>query len=91
MDITKSQSDFEAWWNAPEQAELRNSCAMGWGFRIWKAARESIEVELPMRLSPCRSGYGYTLIPNDIGEALEYEQVVGKLHAQGIRIKGESE
>ncbi|MGP2470881.1 hypothetical protein V1956_20230 [Yersinia sp. 2540 StPb PI] len=47
MDITKSQSDFEAWWNAPEQAELRSSCAMGWGFRIWKSARESISVELP--------------------------------------------
>ncbi|EOF8194252.1 hypothetical protein ACK2R2_000019 [Yersinia enterocolitica] len=91
MDITKSREAFEAWWNAPEQAELRNSCAMGWGFRIWKASRESIEVELPMRLSPCRSGYGYTLIPNDIGEALEYDNVVEKLHAQGIRIKGESE
>ena len=91
MDITKSRKEFEAWWNAPEQAELRNSCAMGWGFRIWKAARKSIEVELPMRLSPCRSGYGYTLIPNDIGEALEYDNVVEKLHAQGIRIKGESE
>ncbi|AYX14004.1 hypothetical protein GBL98_21085 [Yersinia pseudotuberculosis] len=50
MDITKSQSDFEAWWNAPEQAELRNSCAMGWGFRIWKASRESIENKAPPKI-----------------------------------------
>lgn len=62
----------------------------GW-WHWWKAGRESISVELPMRLSPCRSGYGYTLIPNDIGEVLEYDNVVEKLHAQGIRIKGESE
>lgn len=42
MDITKSREEFEAWWNAPEQAELRNMLAMGWGFRVWKAARESM-------------------------------------------------
>ncbi|WP_338629396.1 hypothetical protein QJR53_17315 [Yersinia enterocolitica] len=62
----------------------------GW-WHWWKLSRESIEVELPMRLSPCRSGYGYTLIPNDIGEALEYDNVVEKLRTAGIRIKGESE
>lgn len=78
MDITKSQSDFEAWWNAPEQAELRNSCAMGWGFRIWKAGRESIEVELP------DPGYYYrtSQFAVDVYEALR---------TAGIRIKGESE
>ncbi|UYJ99067.1 hypothetical protein [Yersinia enterocolitica] len=92
MDITKSQSDFEAWWNAPEQAELRNSCAMGWGFRIWKAARESIEVELPKRQSIYASGYGDGyFVPNISGEGLEYDEVVEAIRTAGIRIKGESE
>ncbi|OVZ87945.1 hypothetical protein [Yersinia intermedia] len=80
MDITKSQSDFEAWWNAPEQAELRNSCAMGWGFRIWKAGRESIEVVIPPF-----DGYK-DHVAKELQEALKIA-----LRTAGIRIKGESE
>ncbi|HDU2654244.1 TPA: hypothetical protein U2R98_004469 [Yersinia enterocolitica] len=81
MDITKSQSDFEAWWNAPEQAELRNSCAMGWGFRLWKAARESLVVELPTQdeYDDPLSAY------NAISDCKKI------LRTAGIRIKGESE
>lgn len=78
--MTKSQSDFEAWWNAPEQAELRNSCAMGWGFRIWKAGRESIEVVIPPF-----DGYKYH-VAKELQEALKIA-----LRTAGIRIKGESE
>ncbi|EPF5500529.1 hypothetical protein ACSS8S_004310 [Yersinia enterocolitica] len=80
MDITKSQSDFEAWWNAPEQAELRNSCAMGWGFRIWKAGRESIEVVIPPF-----DGYK-DHVAKELQEALKIA-----LRTAGIRIKGESD
>lgn len=80
MDITKSQSDFEAWWNAQEQAELRNSCAMGWGFRIWKAGRESIEVVIPPF-----DGYK-DHVAKELQEALKIA-----LRTAGIRIKGESE
>ncbi|HHH0014558.1 TPA: hypothetical protein ACPZCR_004565 [Yersinia enterocolitica] len=83
MDITKSQSDFEAWWNAPEQAELRNSCAMGWGFRIWKAARESIEVELPEKV------FEEDDFDNGHNWAIDY--CAESLRTTGIRIKGESE
>lgn len=83
MDITKSQSDFEAWWNAPEQAELRNSCAMGWGFRIWKASRESIEVELPeYQAEDYYQNAGYNAAIDDCSSILR---------TAGIRIKGESE
>ncbi|OVZ72837.1 hypothetical protein CBW55_23255 [Yersinia intermedia] len=103
MDITKSREEFEKQFPIPKHV-IR--CGTGYAvtsygaweansyldlWKGWLAGRESIELELPMRLSPCRSGYGYTLIPNDIGEALEYDNVVEKLHAQGIRIKGESE
>ncbi|HEN3445867.1 TPA: hypothetical protein U5D86_002651 [Yersinia enterocolitica] len=88
MDITKSQSDFEAWWNAPEQAELRNSCAMGWGFRIWKAARESIEVELPVQLPD--EGYSSAAMHNFCRND-SVKKCAEALRTAGIRIKGESE
>ncbi|MGM7756414.1 hypothetical protein [Yersinia enterocolitica] len=91
MDITKSQSDFEAWWNAPEQAELRSMLAMGWGFRIWKAARESIEVDIPEEMT-CREAL-------ELGHTSDYAngftaaiiQCYSVVRTTGIRIKGESE
>ena len=91
MDITKSQSDFEAWWNAPEQAELRSMLAMGWGFRIWKAARESIEVDIPEEMT-CREAL-------ELGHTSDYAngftaaiiQCYAVVRTAGIRIKGESE
>ncbi|ELX2275704.1 hypothetical protein QK140_003047 [Yersinia enterocolitica] len=83
MDITKSPYEFQAWWNAPEQAELRNSCAMGWGFRIWKAARESLVVELP------------EIYSNGVPKCDEYDRAISEcsaaLRTAGIRIKGECE
>ncbi|WP_076707023.1 hypothetical protein [Yersinia enterocolitica] len=96
MDITKSQSDFEAWFKSEFIVPASSLTLSPETFKnavqkAYQAGRESIEVELPMRLSPCRSGYGYTLIPNDIGEALEYDNVVEKLRTAGIRINGESE
>ncbi|MDA5482873.1 hypothetical protein PGS49_19805 [Yersinia intermedia] len=91
MDITKSPYEFQAWWNAPEQAELRNSCAMGWGFRIWKAARESIEVDIPEEMT-CREAL-------ELGHTSDYAngftaaiiQCYSVVRTAGIRIKGESE
>ncbi|HFN0053775.1 TPA: hypothetical protein ACMY33_001272 [Yersinia enterocolitica] len=83
MDITKSPYEFQAWWNAPEQAELRNNCAMGWGFRIWKAARESIEIEIPY----ASSAFDYNVDVN----VLEVTEVIELLRTAGIRIKGDSE
>lgn len=102
MDITKSREEFEKWADGEFNDLSRgiytgsNECVyldseVECCWKAWQASRESIEVELPMRLSPCRSGYGYTLIPNDIGEALEYDNVVEALRTAGIRIKGESE
>lgn len=32
---------FLSWWCAPEQQELRYSCAQGWGWKIWQAALSS--------------------------------------------------
>lgn len=92
MDITKSPYEFQAWWNAPEQAELRNSCAMGWVFRIWKAARESIVIDLPPKISE------FNRMPDNgaiLLEAVSYDEAIddcaNALRTAGIRIKGESE
>lgn len=31
------EGDFTAWWKAPEQSELRTSCAQGWAEYVWQA------------------------------------------------------
>lgn len=73
---TESREAFKKWWNEPEQAELRISCAEGWGFRIWAASRESLAVELP----DC----------DDYDATWQYQDACEeRLRAIGIRIKGE--
>lgn len=39
MNENKMWVEFEAFWNAPEQEELRMSCAKGWAFEVWQASR----------------------------------------------------
>ncbi|HHH1167553.1 TPA: hypothetical protein ACPZRC_003777 [Yersinia enterocolitica] len=67
MDITKSQSDFEAWvvtWWPQSKTMIAEKFDDGgyWNmplqqyFEAWKASRESIEVELPERAKLERSG-----------------------------------
>lgn len=104
MDITKSQSDFEATFPIPRHV-IR--CGAGYAvtsygaweansyldlWKGWLAGRESIEVELPKRQSLYASGYGDGyFVPNISGEGLDYDEVVETLRTAGIRIKGESE
>lgn len=40
-----SRETFEAWFYAPEQKELRESCAPGWAYRTWQAAIASMKSE----------------------------------------------
>lgn len=40
-----SREIFEAWFYAPEQKELRESCAPGWAYRTWQAAIASMQSE----------------------------------------------
>ncbi|CRY10824.1 hypothetical protein [Yersinia enterocolitica] len=106
MDITKSQSDFEAWlkskmpttyrlaFECSDDDELTNLAkASVLDMRTaWQASRESIEVELPQRQSLYASGYGDGyFVPSISGEGLEYDEVVEALRTVGIRIKGESD
>ena len=53
----------------------------------WKQSREAIEIDLPVLINPSKIGYGAI----DIGEALEYSEVVAVIASHGIRIKGKTE
>ncbi|MFV8801781.1 hypothetical protein ACNSPD_21740 [Yersinia enterocolitica] len=94
MDITKSQSDFEAWvvtWWPQSKTMIAEKFDDGgyWNmplqqyFEAWKASRESIEVELPAKITFKDT---YWASPNKMREAL-----VLSLRTTGILIKGESE
>lgn len=48
---------FDAFWSAPEQEELRMSCAKGWALSVWKASRASMEVKLPTLPPPGVTSY----------------------------------
>lgn len=43
----KMREVFEAWYEHPDQAELRTACAKGWAEVIWSASRAYVVVELP--------------------------------------------
>lgn len=45
--MNESRKQFSAWWNHPDQAELRRSCATGWAIKIWNASRGTVDVKLP--------------------------------------------
>ncbi|WP_157763324.1 hypothetical protein [Pseudomonas citronellolis] len=45
--MTDIREEFETYWKADEQEELRKSCAKGWAERIWQASRAALKVELP--------------------------------------------
>ncbi|HFH3797389.1 TPA: hypothetical protein ACGJ08_004788 [Yersinia enterocolitica] len=81
MDITKSRKEFEAW------LKSRDCNPVGWlkdeYWEVWKAARESIEVELPAKVT---ANDTHWTTPNKMRESLELA-----LRTAGIRIKGESE
>lgn len=47
MSEEKMWVEFEVFWNAPEQDELRMSCAKGWAFEVWRASRAALVVDLP--------------------------------------------
>ncbi|HEN3250007.1 TPA: hypothetical protein U5D40_002524 [Yersinia enterocolitica] len=91
MDITKSQSDFEAairnglinyglakFENGEYASESTRAVFSG-----WLAGRESIEVELPAKVTAKDTNW---TTPNKMREALALS-----LRTAGIRIKGESE
>ena len=43
------QEEFATWWNHAAQWELRKSCAMGWGEKVWRAARAALAQPSPER------------------------------------------
>ena len=97
MDITKSREEFEAWvitWWPQSKTMIAEKFDDGgyWNmplqqyFEVWKAARESIEVELPELCGDGENDTDYTEGLND-----GINQSARALRTAGIRIKGESE
>ena len=94
MDITKSRKEFEAWvvtWWPQSKTMIAEKFDDGgyWNmplqqyFEAWKAARESLVVELP------------EIYSNGVSKCDEYDRAISEcaeaLRTAGIRIKGESE
>lgn len=97
MDITKSREEFEAWvitWWPQSKTMIAEKFDDGgyWNmplqqyFEVWKAARESIEVELSELCGDGENDTDYTEGLND-----GINQSARALRTTGIRIKGESE
>ncbi|TBL49904.1 hypothetical protein EYY98_10630 [Obesumbacterium proteus] len=84
-----SREQFEAWWNADEQEELRKSCAMGWGLKIWQASREAVEVELPEEMKAREALDKGFMCDYAAGVTDTVVQMRENLRAAGIKVKGE--
>ncbi|OWF79178.1 hypothetical protein B4900_10920 [Yersinia rohdei] len=78
MDITKSQSDFEAWFKRDFHPDKSGPYLKDMLKKAFEAGRETLEVEIP------DSG-NYDYITQFAGDVCEV------LRTAGIRIKGESE
>src|SRR5690606_28481275 len=57
---------FDAFWSAPEQEELRMSCAKGWALAVWKASRASMVVKLPTLPPPGVTSYAARKAASDM-------------------------
>lgn len=97
MDITKSQSDFEAWFKRDFHPDKSGPYLKDMLKKAFEAGRESIEVELPPRKSADIESEKYpdmTMYEAMMREGIwndcifECEKI---LRTAGIRIKGESE
>lgn len=89
MDITKSQSDFEAWFDSRYAGILELpyfNLVKVTAMEAWQASRESIEVELP---ELCGDGENDTDYIEGLNDGII--QSARALHTAGIRIKGESD
>ncbi|EKN5943832.1 hypothetical protein DVP82_23170 [Yersinia enterocolitica] len=80
MDITKSQSDFEAWFKRDFHPDKSGPYLKDMLKKAFEAGRESIEVVIPPF-----DGYK-DHVAKELQEALKIA-----LRTAGIRIKGESE
>lgn len=84
MDITKSREEFHKW------LESRDCKPVAWlkdaYWEVWKASRESLEVDLP---ELCGDGENDTDYIEGLNDGII--QSARAIRTAGIRIKGESE
>lgn len=82
MSSEKMRAEFEAFWGAPDQAELRASCAQGWAFEVWQAYRASMEVKLPTLPPPGVTSYAARKAACDMHARFRLA-----ITAAGVRVK----
>ncbi|MDR5020491.1 hypothetical protein RF657_19185 [Yersinia rochesterensis] len=102
MDITKSREEFEKWANRLPSISITGRlerCGENYVddyhtvfWLAWQAARESIVIDLPQKISE------FNKMPDNgaiLLEAVNYDEAIDDcaeaLRTAGIRIKGESE
>ncbi|WP_158784753.1 hypothetical protein [Pantoea sp. BAV 3049] len=86
--MDKIYEEFASWWSAPEQEELRKSCAQGWGWKIWKASRAALVVKLPPKRSDAnRQGNFVPAACEAYDEAID--DCADALREAGISVKGD--
>lgn len=83
----KMRAEFEAFWSAPEQEELRMSCAKGWAMVLWQASRSALVVELPEKISQYNTDDTGFVSP----AAAEHDEAIddcrAAIEAAGVRVK----
>ncbi|MFW5402455.1 hypothetical protein V2A85_22605 [Yersinia sp. 1252 StPb PI] len=100
MDITKSQSDFEAWvvdWWPQSKTMIAEKFDDGgyWNmplqqyFEVWKASRESIVVELPKRNADAYTERDWDGNHGGRSRNNTLDECAKALRTAGIRIKGD--
>lgn len=81
MDITRSREEFEKW------LKSRDCNPVAWlkdaHWEVWKASRESLEVDLPEKV--------FEECEFDRGHNFGIDYCIISLEEAGIRINGESE
>ena len=86
MSTEQIYAEFEKWWHAPGQHELRISRAKGLGFRIWQSSRAAIEIQLPQKCGHLNMINGHV-----IPEAASYDEAIedcaDSIRAAGITVK----
>lgn len=87
MSNDKMREEFETFWLAPEQAELRASCAQGWAFEVWHASRAALVIKLPGKISQYNTDDAGFVDP----AAAEHDEAIddcqAAIEAAGVRVK----
>lgn len=94
MDTTTSRAEFEKWWKIYKKTFYKGRSAPFYHlcWKSWQAARESIVIDLPQKISD------FNRMPDNgaiLLEALNYDEAIDDcadaIRSAGLTVKGGSE